>query len=230
MMKMRALTILLCASLLAAVAMAQLPYGKGFVPATALFPSSGTSCTLESSIGDNTVKNRTYWWSCTVNSSTTARFSFVSPARGTTYGQAAVSVRIMSSSASNKDICAVFSSQAYFAADAFQVNQTNSSWRHYTWVGGSMGNSQQVTIAANTTPWLLMTAPPSVATSWQIQDVMGNAPTPAPSANEIVVREVIIGGCGNFCGGTLQPSCCSSSTCTTTDYSGTVRIYGVHFY
>jgi hypothetical protein len=213
----------------AAVAVGQLAYGKGFVPATALFPSSGTSCTLENSLSDGTVKNKIYWWSCTVNNTTTARFSFVSPALGATYGQAAVSVRVMTSSGSNKDICAVFSSHAYFSANALQVNQTGSNWRNTAWVGGSLGNAQQVTIAANTTPWLLMAAPALSAAGPSIIDVMNSTPNPAPSANEIVVREVIIGGCSNFCGGTTPPSCCSGGSCST-DYSGTVRIYGVHFY
>jgi hypothetical protein len=58
---------------------------------------------------------------------------------------------------------------------------------------------------------------------------MNASPSPASSANEIVVREVIIGGCSNFCSGTTPPTCCNPSSCSS-DYSGTVRIYGVHFY
>lgn len=214
----------------ASVAVGQLAYGKGFVPATALFPSSGTSCTLENSLNDGTVKNKIYWWSCTVNNTTTARFSFVSPALGTTYGQAAVAVRIMTTSASVKNLCAVFSSHAYFSANALQVNQTGSNWRNTTWIGGVPGNAQEVTITANTTPWLLMAVPSLSATGLSIKDVMNATPNPAPSANEIVIREVIIGGCGNFCSGANVPSCCDAANCSTTDYSGTVRIYGVHFY
>lgn len=230
MTRMRALAILLCAFLVPSGAIAQLAYGKGFVPATALFPSSGTSCTLQSSIGDNMVKNRTYWWSCNVNSTTTARFSFVSPALGTTYGQAAVAVRIMTTSASVKNLCAVFSSHAYFSANALQVNQTGSNWRNTTWVGGALGNAQEIALDVSTSSWLLMAAPSWSAAGPSINDVMNATPTPAPSVNEIVVREVIIGGCGNFCSGTTPPSCCSASNCPTADYSGTVRIYGVHFY
>jgi len=129
----------------ASVAVGQLAYGKGFVPGTALFPSSGTSCTLENSLSDGAVKHKIYWWSCTVNSNTTARFSFVSPALGATFGQAAVAVRIGTPNAAATNICAVFSSHAYFSANALQVNQTGSNWRSASWVGGSLGNSPQVT-------------------------------------------------------------------------------------
>jgi hypothetical protein len=232
MMKMRALAILLCAFLLPVGATAQLAYGRGFVPATALFPSSGTSCTLQSSIGDNTVKNRTYWWNCNIDASNpTVRFSFASPILGPTYGLAGVSVRIMNSSTSNRDICAVFSSIAYFTHNVQQVNQTNSDWRRTTWIGGSAGNGHQVTIDANTTPWLIMVPPVGPVQAYSVIDVMGNTPpNPTPAPNEIAVREVIIGRCSNFCSGAAPlPTCCSGGSCSS-DYSGAVRIYGVHFY
>lgn len=224
----RAALIFLLWLLLPSLCFAQLGYKRGFIPALGLFPSSGSSCTLQNSLSDSNRKDKIYWWECPVNASTNARLSVLGylPLSSNNYTITGAMIRIKNTPAANAQICATFTSAQYFSRGALQVNQTGTDWRNTTWIGGTLPGSAEATITANTTPWLFL-APAAGGLPWSLVDVTNTAPSPTGNAGEIVVREVVIGRCSQFCGATNPPSCCPSSC---NNYSGTVEIHGVNSY